>query len=150
MTNKQVIMLFGAGTLLLLVAFWAGMSLTPQGGAEATTQPAQSNGSPLPAAQVPPVQTGSQTPNQYREDPSARYLVVVGIFGTEEKAKELMAALRRQNYRSTHIATAATGSGDKRYRVMIGPYNDRKAADQVAEELTADGRKGIKIEPASN
>jgi cell division septation protein DedD len=139
-------LIFAAGVLLLLGAFWAGLTVTRKG-PESTAQAA-----PSPAVQpaTPTVSTGQQPAPAIDTDPEARYVVVVAIFGTEERAKELTVTLRKKNYVSTHVEAAAAPTGNKVFRVMIGPYDRREKAEQVANELTAEGRKGIKIEKGSS
>lgn len=146
MSNKQVILIFAAGVLLLLAAFWAGLTVTRKN-PDATAQAAPPAIPPAVTSATPP---GQQPAASAEPDPDARYFVVVAVFGTEEKAKELTATLRKKNYWSTHFETAASNAGTKLFRVMIGPYDERDKADKVANELTAEGRKGIKIEKSAS
>ncbi|HEU4389964.1 MAG TPA: SPOR domain-containing protein [Blastocatellia bacterium] len=145
MSNKQVILIFAAGILLLLGAFWAGLSVTRKG-PDRTAQAAP----PTTAQTTTPAPPAAQPAKTAEPDPEARYFIVVAVFGTEEKAKELTAMLRKKNYWSTHFEAASGGTGTKLFRVIIGPYDERDKAERVANELSAEGRKGIKIEKSAS
>jgi cell division protein FtsN len=147
MSNKQVIAIFIIGVVLLLGAFWAGLYVVKQDtGANANqnrasnqnsqNQNPQAGGKPgSNAANAQPQQASSET----------RYIVQVGAsFGTAEKANELTAQLRKK-YPSAHTQNPA--GSDTLYRVRIGPYNSREDAQQVANELSSQGFKGVMIFP---
>ncbi|HYP25831.1 MAG TPA: SPOR domain-containing protein [Blastocatellia bacterium] len=134
MTNKQVTAIFIVGVALLLGAFWAGLKVVKQDsvpGAPTTSEPAQSRQGGLPA--------GAQSPPASGE---TRYLVRVAAFGTAEQANQLVSELRRK-YISAHTQTPS--GDDTLFRVNIGPYNRREDAQQVANELAGEGRKGVMI-----
>lgn len=125
MSNKQVIAIFIGGIAFLLVAFWAGLQVTKQDQTASASQPAAQ-----PSAGRP---SGDGT----------RFVVQVGgSFGTAEKANQLVLDLRRK-YMSAY--SQATGDQEKLYRVYIGPYDTPEAARQVANELEAEGIKGVTI-----
>jgi len=139
MSNKQVIAIFIIGVALLLGAFWAGLHVVKQDAATNTNQNVPSNQKPIGKA------AGNANSQTQQESSEARYVVQVGAsFGTIEKANELTTQLRRK-YPSAHTLNP-TGS-DTLYRVRIGPYNSRQDAEQVANELTTQGFKGVMIFP---
>lgn len=122
--------MFILGVALLLVAFWAGLNVVKQ---DTTT----TDGTPAPDAAAPVQSVGEQ------DNATARYVVRVGSsFGTAERANQLTAELRRK-YPSAHTQVP-TGS-DTLFRVQIGPYENRQDAQQVANDLMAQGLKGIEI-----
>ena len=133
MNNKQVVAIFIAGIAFLLCAFWAGLQVIKQ--------------EPLASASQPVGQTGQADkpvgePNTGARD-GARFLVQVGgSFGTQEKANQMVTDLRRK-YMSAYAQ--ATGEEEKLHRVYIGPYDTPEAARQVANELEAEGIKGVTI-----
>jgi cell division septation protein DedD len=138
--NRQAIAVFVLGIALLLAAFWAGLNVVKQDTIPAVSQPDSENrpaesGKRRDAAST---QTGEQNPQ------SSGYILQVAVFGTSEKAAELVAELRRK-YKSAHTLNP-TGD-DTMYRVRIGPYTTREEADQVGDELAAQGMKGVMISP---
>ncbi|HKV38125.1 MAG TPA: SPOR domain-containing protein, partial [Blastocatellia bacterium] len=80
--------------------------------------------------------------NRERANANTRYVVTVAAFGTSQEANQLTSELRRK-YLSTY--TQEPSGSDTLYRVNIGPYDKREAAEQVQQELVAEGRKGIMI-----
>jgi cell division protein FtsN len=153
MSNKQVIAIFVIGVGLLLGAFWAGLHVVKQ---DTSVNPNQTNaanqnatsgtgGSPVAAAKSAPVNANSQAQPQPASSGDTRYIVQVGAsFGTVEKANELTAQLKKK-YLGAHTQNP-TGS-DTLYRVRIGPYDRRDDAQQVANELSSQGFKGVMIFP---
>jgi cell division septation protein DedD len=141
MTNKQVIAVFVGGVVLLLGAFWAGLSVIKRDPAsDAST--ANQNGRTASTNQ-----RAANANSGTREQPgteNARYVVFVAAFGTLEKAKQLESDLRRK-YLAAHVKTP-TGNQETLFRVNIGPY-DKQDADKVATELATEGRKGIMVLP---
>ena len=125
MSNRQVIAIFISGVAFLLVAFWAGLSVSR----DKTTADAR----PAQAAAV------SAQP----QEGETRYTVYVATFGTLEKAKQLEAELHRRNYLSAY--TQSPNGQDTLYRVNIGPYTSRADAQKVANELAIEGYKGLMI-----
>ena len=140
MSNKTVVGLFIAGILILLVVFWAGLTVTKDSNTQSS---AQENGSvkspsPKPAA-------ARSTPTESRPlDSNTRYVVRVASFGTGQEANQLMQDLRTK-YLSAYTQDPERGGKDTLYHVNIGPYDSRDAAEQVAQELAGDGRKGVTI-----
>jgi cell division protein FtsN len=155
MSNKQVIAIFVIGVGLLLGAFWAGLYVVKQDASASPSQSrvtSQSAGSSNPgtqaaAAKSVPANANTQTQSQPQQPSSSdtRYIVQVGAsFGTVEKANELTAQLKKK-YLGAH--TQNPTGGDTLYRVRIGPYDRRDDAQQVANELSSQGFKGVMIFP---
>jgi len=154
MTNKQVIAIFVIGIGLLLGAFWAGLHVVKQDGSanlnqvHIASQSATSNTAATQAV-AKPASVNASTQTQAQPQPGAsgdtRYIVQVGAsFGTVEKANELTAQLKKK-YLGAH--TQNPTGGDTLYRVRIGPYDRRDDAQQVANELSSQGFKGVMIFP---
>ena len=125
MSNKQVVAIFIIGIVLLLGAFGAGLYVIKQ-----DTNAAGSNqGNPQKQAA------------QSEQSSSEKYAIHVASFGTVEEANKFTLELRAK-YPSAYTQNPAGGQG--LYQVNIGPY-DKRDADQVAEELRKDGRKGVMV-----
>jgi len=144
MSNKQVVAIFILGIALLLAAFWAGLVIVKQ------DAPVSANQSPnAPTANAASAQAAkptmnanltTQPPGATSED--ARFMVVIGKYGTLDQAKQIQAEIRR-DYLAAFVQPP---SGDNTlYTVAIGPYS-RKEADQVARDLS-NKRRGIMIQP---
>jgi cell division septation protein DedD len=137
--NRQAIAVFVLGIAFLLAAFWAGLNVVKRDAVGASHQ----SDNPARAAQAarPP---GQERPAQVTDEPrgDAGYILQVAVFGTADKAGQLVAELRRK-YKSAH-AQAPAGD-DTMYRVLIGPYPTRAETDQVAGELAGQGMKGVMI-----
>ena len=147
MSNKQVVAIFIIGIALLLAAFWAGLVIVKQ------DAPASANQSPGAAVNqnAALAQAGkaaananlvTRPPNQPATDESARYVVLIGKYGTLDQAKQIQAEIRR-DYIAAYVQMPS--GGDTLYAVAIGPYS-RKEAEQVAADLS-NKRKGIMIQP---
>jgi cell division septation protein DedD len=121
MSNKQVAAIFAVGVGFALLAFWAGLTVSRKGAPQ------------KPAAHQ----------SQNKQPDRARYIVRVATFGTAAEASKLAAELRARRYLSAYVQPP--GSEDLLYRVNIGPYDDREMAQQVADQLAAEGRKGVTI-----
>ncbi|HMG33108.1 MAG TPA: SPOR domain-containing protein [Blastocatellia bacterium] len=144
MSNKNVVAVFVIGLALLLGAFWAGLyavkrDSVPRPAVSASDGPAPAPPAPVPA-QVPPQQEA-----QPEASPNARFVVQVGGFGTAEKANELVAQLKKQRYLAAYLQEPTRN--DRLYRVLIGTYNAREDAQQVANELANQGFKGVQVIP---
>src|SRR5690349_16854356 len=98
MSNKQVVAIFILGIALLLAAFWAGLVIVKQ------DAPVSANQSPnaAPTAQAASAQAAkptmnanltTQPPGATSED--ARFMVVIGKYGTLDQAKQIQAEIRR-------------------------------------------------------
>lgn len=130
MSNRQVVAIYVAGLLLLLIAFAAGLSVLKK----------QTVEDPLA-----PTQNGAARDAQSADQPSSAELqfeVLVAPYGTLARARQVEAELRNRRYYSAHVKMPA--SGDTLYRVVIGPYT-RADADRVATELSKEGLKGLMV-----
>ena len=129
MSNKQVVAIFILGIALLLAAFWAGLFIVKQDAPAGANH--SSNAAPAPnatGAQVakPTVNANLTTQPVSAAGDEARYMVLIGKYGTLDQAK--------------------MPSGDNTlYTVAIGPYS-QKEANQVAADLS-NKRRGIMIQP---
>jgi cell division protein FtsN len=134
MSNKQVVAIFVVGMALLLGAFWAGLFVVKQDTAPNANANSTSN------------QNQAAKPASEQEaDSETSYVVGVGgSFGTQTQADQLMMELRR-TYPSAY--TQGPNSQNTLYRVHIGPYKKRVDAQQVANELSSQGRKGVMVYP---
>jgi DedD protein len=65
------------------------------------------------------------------------WLIQVGAFGSAESARSLVKTLTAAGY-PAHIAPLTRG-GKTLHRVRVGPEDDRRSADQLAERLKARG-----------
>jgi DedD protein len=70
--------------------------------------------------------------------PGGRFSVQVGAFGDKATADKLVARLRAKGYTS-YVKSDAEGGG-ARYRVRVGPVNQRERAEELAAKL-AKGEK---------
>ena len=111
-----------------------------------SAEPAASPGGPKMAAQKPtaPVQqsgkgAGTQRPasaTATAKAPGAEdFSVQVGSFEHSEQAERLRTNLSQKGYQARVQPAAVPGQG-LRYRVRVGSYSERTAADQTAQHLT--------------
>jgi len=96
---------------------------------------------PVGPARQPERDTGAPRPAQGPADATARataadFSVQVGSFGSAEQAEQLRTNLAQKGYPVRVQSTAVPGQG-VRYRVRVGSFADRTAADQTAHHLTA-------------
>ena len=136
MSNKSVIAIFVIGVASLLLAFWAGLKVTKEPAA-------------LTRVDAKTIAQSEATSKAASAAAGGEYVVLVGTFGSQEKADQLTAELKRKLYKSAYTQTPTRGGDDTLYRVFIGPYERKEDADRVANELTAEGRKGVMIRPRS-
>jgi cell division protein FtsN len=64
------------------------------------------------------------------------FSVQVGSFGSSEQAERLRTNLTQKGYPARVQLSSVPGKG-LRYRVRVGSYTERAAADQTAHHLTA-------------
>jgi DedD protein len=72
--------------------------------------------------------------------PTSGYFVQVAAVSKQEDASSLVDALKKKDY-SAFVASNATG--DKLYRVQVGPFSDIKDAESVRAKLVSDGYSPI-------
>ena len=69
-----------------------------------------------------------------------RFVVQVGAFSDEAKAREVRVKLEKAGYKTyTHVADTKEG---KRTRVRVGPFTSRDEADKVAHKI-----KQLQLQP---
>jgi cell division protein FtsN len=111
----------------------------------APAETAASPGGAKTAAQKPTAparqagkETGTQRPaGATATAPGAEdFSVQVGSFGHSEQAERLRTNLAQKGYQARVQPAAVPGQG-LRYRVRVGSYTERTAADQTAQRLTA-------------
>jgi cell division septation protein DedD/DNA-binding response OmpR family regulator len=155
----------GAAILLVVVGavIWLYRPVPPPRKAELSPAPAPSSPSPKvpdsgPASKLPPLQKPSETvappapstppaqpvqtvqgPPPSPEAPSRPtrkpvYSVQLGVFKVEDNARALEKGLREKGY-DTFTRPAATRDGSPLYRVLAGKFEDRAAAEKLAEEI---------------
>ena len=133
-TNKQVIAIFIVGLLLLLVAFWAGLSVVKQD---------TGSGQPRIATQMQREASAARSTEPAAES-GAQYIVFVRAFGTLTMAKQMENDLKQRKYLSAHVKSP--DNQDPLYRVNIGPFA-KSEADKVAHELSVEGIRGVLVLP---
>lgn len=156
MSNRQVIAVFVAGIVMMLAAFWAGLNIIKGSAVESTIASSNSstNGSnkagaapvskPAPspqAAESSRAQASQEANPAPNDDP--KYVVFASAHGTLEKAQEEVEKLKAQRYISAHVKMP--DEENSLYRVFIGHFKLREDAQQVANELASEGRKGVMI-----
>ena len=144
MGNKQVITIFFIGILMLVAAFWAGLTII-KGSVTGGNKSAATVSKSTRAGESPSTQAaaGSVVAMNSSANGDARYVVRVAAYGTQEEAQKIVDDLKGERYLSAHIRTP--DAENALYRVFIGPFELRDAAQQVANELAAAGKKGLMI-----
>lgn len=75
------------------------------------------------------------------KDTSPRFVVQVGAFSDEAKARDVRSKLEKAGLKTyTHVAETKEG---KRTRVRVGPFGSREEADKVAQKI-----KQLQLQPA--
>jgi cell division septation protein DedD len=111
----------------------ADAALTPQ---DSKAQPEASSAAASTAEAPPKAATDAATPTPT----SAGYYVQVAAVTRQEDADALVEALKKKQYPAF---TANNPSGDKFYRVQVGPYADLKDAEAMRARLIGDGYNPI-------
>jgi cell division septation protein DedD len=142
MSNKQVVAIFILGIALLLAAFWAGLVIVKQDAPVSANQSAPAPSASAQAANKPAVNANLTTQPPSVTNEEARYMVVIGKYGTLDQAKQIHAEIRRE-YLAAFVKPPS--GEDTLYTVAIGPYS-QKEAGQVAGDLS-NKRRGIMIKP---
>ena len=104
-------------------------------GATSTTPATQAN------SDTAPTTTGTTTPPNANPAtvPSTSFVVQVAAVSRREDADALTIALRKKNY----PAFVVSDLPDKLYHIQVGPFDDRKAAMDARDKLSADGYNPI-------
>ena len=109
-------------------------SQTPESGPAQKSPEAPASPTP-PAQPVRPVQTPPSS-----QDASSRpghkpvYSVQLGVFKNEDNARTFEKSFREKGY-DVFTRTGATRDGSPLHRVLAGRFDDRKAAEKLAEEI---------------
>ena len=75
------------------------------------------------------------------KDSPPRFVVQVGAFSEESKARDVRAKLEKAGFKTyTHVAETKEG---KRTRVRVGPFGSRDEADKAAQKI-----KQLQLQPA--
>src|SRR5262245_58111258 len=106
LSNKQVIAIFFAGLLMLLIAFGADLSVIKNSLTKAMNQDERTTTKPQPkpeaTTQSATVPTDSNV--QSAVPPvSMKYIIKFQVYGTKEAAERARAELRNKNYWSAYI-----------------------------------------------
>lgn len=91
-------------------------------------RPASASTAPTSPASVTPPATGQATSNE-----NGRFVVQVGAFSDESKAREARMKLERAGLK-TYTQAVETRDG-KRIRVRVGPFTGRAEADKAASRI---------------
>jgi DedD protein len=90
------------------------------------------------AAEAKPAETKQAASDTKADAP--RFVVQVGAFSDEAKAREVRVKLEKAGYKTyTHVADTKEG---KRTRVRVGPFTSRDEADKVAHKI-----KQLQLQP---
>ena len=90
------------------------------------------------AAEAKPADTKQAASDTKADAP--RFVVQVGAFSDEAKAREVRVKLEKAGYKTyTHVADTKEG---KRTRVRVGPFTSRDEADKVAHKI-----KQLQLQP---
>jgi rare lipoprotein A len=84
------------------------------------------------------------TPDNATAAGSRRLTVQVAAFATRDRAEVLRRDLAREGFEAA-IAESDT-SGDTYYRVRVGPYTDRRTAEESARRLANRGHRPVIVE----
>lgn len=107
--------------------------------AEQPTEPSE----PAPSAADRPAPSPPATVTARSETPPANvdagWAVQLGSFASRENAERLAADIKRSGYRA-FVSRFEAGSR-VRYRVRVGPEQDRAQAEALAQRLQRDGRQ---------
>src|SRR5262245_44575583 len=103
MSNKQVIAIFITGIVMMMVAFWAGLSVIK--GSVTGNQAAATGSRPAQPQRIPEV-TSTSSPGVASQstdsssDDDLKYVVLVQGYGTLEEANKVVAELKSDRYGS--------------------------------------------------
>jgi len=131
-------------------------SPTTPGAREATHTPSTQPVSLMPAKpperggrqESPPPHTSLSSPSQALPQPSeARYSVQVGSFRAREDAERLRLRLVQKGHAVWVQPSVVAGQGIW-YRVRVGSFTDRAAADRAAQHLATQERLSVMVTEA--
>ena len=148
MSNKQVVAIFIAGLLMMLIAFGAGLSVIKNSLVSSTNTIEVTAAKPQPQPKIESnVQASTQPSGEIT--PSAENTVVRYVikfqqaYATKEAAEQRRMELRSKSYLSAYVQEGK--DPDTLYYVNVGPYETRDEAQRIVNELSSDGYKGMMI-----
>ena len=112
---------------------------TVRGPAPLAAEPARSPGEALP-----PPRAATPAPDPGVAPSGTLYLVQVGSFQARRQAEDLRRRLAKQHY-PVRIQTSLVPQKGIWYRVRVGPFTDRGAADRAAQQLVSQEQLPIMI-----
>ncbi len=107
---------------------------------ESTSEPAASHPPEEPASggtESPPSGGGVDTGDQ------SAWVVQLGSFASEANAARLASQLKSRGYKA-YVSRLGSGSRT-RFRVRVGPEQERARAEDLAERLRRDGRQAVVV-----
>jgi cell division septation protein DedD len=134
-SNKQVVLIFIVGVLMMFVAFWAGLSIIKNSIAPAENQSESKPPAPKQAASLlnsPVTPAASAEGDSDTPTAETRYVIHVAACGTAAEAQKYELELKRAGYLSAYVKQATDGL----YHVDIGIYKERQDAQRAANELS--------------
>jgi DedD protein len=97
------------------------------------TQPVEVVEKPSPPQAIEEELPAKPEPNTKPDDAALRFIVQVGAFEQDSKAKEVRAKLEKAGIKTyTHIAQTKEG---KRIRVRVGPFATKEEAQKTVDKL---------------
>ena len=106
--------------------------------------PASNPPEPAPQATQPPASSSAPPPQREKPQPPApaaeRWFVQVGAFSARSGAEKIAAEFKGKGYPVTVTAGPT-------FRVWIGPYPKKAAAEQVASRVRQEGKDASVIQP---
>jgi DedD protein len=104
-------------------------------------EPSEPRTQPSPAAQpdTSPPTVVTARPNTSKPSTDTGWAVQLGSFASRENADRLAADIRRSGYRA--FVSRYEAGRSVRYRVRVGPEQDRAQAEALAQRLQRDGRQ---------
>jgi len=110
---------------------------TPAASPAATPAATPSATPAQPAPAVPPAQTPSTKPSPTPTPSAKPYFVLVDSFGQLKNANTRLAEVKKKGFDGAVIYTAPTGAAP--YKVRLGPFPDKAAADAMGARLRKEG-----------
>ncbi len=104
---------------------------------------------PEPVAEVPQPKRPAPAPVTATVIPAGAWVIQVGSFSLQPNAQGLRDRLRRAGF-TAFLQEVKTASGTTTYRVLIGPFDDRVAAEKLQARLAREQQiKGLVVQGGS-
>ncbi|MGH9430888.1 MAG: SPOR domain-containing protein [Terriglobia bacterium] len=119
-------------------------NIPPSGSARNSSTPAASTSltpgptPPVAATGKPPAFTQA-SPSPATGRPGSGLIVQIAALHSVKDATSLVATLRSQGYSAFLVTPEQAGTNDGVYRVQVGPYPTRRAAEKVKDKLVREG-----------